>query len=55
MLPYNNDENSWLSKSKQKIIKHYKTYEDQYFYVVMIMFIFLLALALITSIDSFLE
>jgi len=55
MQPYNEQENNWLSKTKQKIIKHYREYEPVYAALVGIMLIMLLILAALTSIDSFYE
>jgi len=55
MQPYNEQENNWLSKTKQKVIKHYREYEPVYAALVGIMLIMLLILAALTSIESFYE
>ena len=55
MQPYNEQENSWLSKTKQKIIKHYHEYEPVYAALAGIMLIMLLVLSVLTAVDSFYE
>jgi hypothetical protein len=55
MQPYNDEENDWLSKTKQKIINHYREYEPVYAALAGIMLIMLLVLSVLTAVDSFYE
>jgi len=55
MQPYNDQENDWLSKTKQKIINHYREYEPVYAALAGIMLIMLLVLSVLTAVDSFYE
>ena len=55
MQPYNECENSWLSKVKKKVTDHYKKYEPLYAALSGIMLIALLVLAMLTSVESFFE
>ena len=55
MLPYNECENRWLSKIKTKVKDHYKKNEAMYAAASAIMLVALLILALLTSLESFLE
>ena len=55
MLPYNECENRWLSKIKKKVKDHYEKHEPVYAALAGIMLVALLILALLTSLDSFLE
>ena len=55
MQPYNECENNWLSRTKQKIVKHYREHETLYAALAGLMLVALLVLAMITSIDSFFE
>jgi hypothetical protein len=55
MQPYNECENRWLSKIKTKVKDHYKKNEPLYAALSAIMLVALLILALLTSLESFLE
>jgi len=54
MFPYNVCENKWLSNSKKQVKKHFNEYEPVYAVIAGIIAIAMFALAVITSISSFL-
>jgi len=54
MLPYNICENRWLSSTKKKVKLHWMEYEPVYAVLAGICGIALFALAVVTSISSFL-
>lgn len=53
MLPYNNCENKWLSKTKKSVEKHFDVNRDLYQGFVYIMILALSALAMITAFKIF--
>jgi hypothetical protein len=54
MLPYNTCENRWLSKIKKKTKSHWEEFQPVYIVLAGIIGVAMFALALLTSISSFL-
>jgi hypothetical protein len=53
MLPYNECEHRWLSKTKKRLKKHWTEFEPLYAVLAGIVAIAIFALAVVTSISSF--